>query len=271
VSRESETLEPNLSNYEKFVYLAVAAVSLWAGIAIWHTAEARMTLSKYSSGKTTLREWIDLDFRLQNTLDIGPLLWIVLVASLATWSFQIHKVVGPLTQAKRKWSRGWTIGGWVVPIGFVVIPYLVIRESLQILDGKNKNWNISALWWATSWISIFLGVYANAIFQDGSDPQRFYSVKLIQLGAVIVACLFAAFMVHESSISISEIEVEESRPDSIVEDQHAPSSSPPEPRPNEAKVSEIAESIRAISHLRAEGLLTQEEFELKKQQIINRI
>ena len=36
------------------------------------------------------------------------------------------------TKSERKWTEGWAIGGWFIPIANLVLPFLVIKETWNL-------------------------------------------------------------------------------------------------------------------------------------------
>ena len=69
------------------------------------------------------------------------------------WLFQARTVLDPHDQYL-EWKRGWTIGGWFIPIANFFIPLLVVGEISRYAQSRwGRDVPRTAFYvWATSWV-----------------------------------------------------------------------------------------------------------------------
>jgi hypothetical protein len=74
------------------------------------------------------------------------------VATLATFvllivfSFRAYKASQTIWAGPRKWSRGWTVGGWFIPFANAYIPASVLIETEKISRAPRMNGNATEGW-----------------------------------------------------------------------------------------------------------------------------
>lgn len=163
---------------------------LWAGAAV-AGINAVLQLSVFGAssnyekdpGLDTLMKWADIEDTSNGWLGF---LWIATIAIfvlIIIWSFQAHKAADSLAPGRRTWSRGWSVGGWFIPLANAVIPFLVIGESQRIgsagrMGGVvDPNWKrtsrmspLGVIWWTLFVGSYVFGAIASAVMPaaDGS-------------------------------------------------------------------------------------------------------
>ena len=77
-----------------------------------------------------------------------------------------------------KWNSKWAIGGWFTPIGFLFIPYQVVRDAWKLPPGKNPD-SVKRpnLWWLGGFV-LWWGSWIFAINSDlFVDKSRIESFK----------------------------------------------------------------------------------------------
>ena len=92
------------------------------------------------------------------------LITIVLFILLIVWTNQAYKAASSRVTIGRRWSSGWAVGGWFIPIANFIIPKMVLNEidrmSKQPLDEPvGYEWNLLprtavADWW---WVLYVVG------------------------------------------------------------------------------------------------------------------
>jgi Domain of unknown function (DUF4328) len=74
-----------------------------------------------------------------------------------TWLYQARENLDLRREIGMRWAKGWTIGGWFVPIADLVIPARVVAEVVaRSRPGTVRSWTMPRLvtWW---WIAFLLG------------------------------------------------------------------------------------------------------------------
>lgn len=71
---------------------------------------------------------------------------IALITLVQVWSFKSHKASGWLWPRERKWSRGWSVGAWWIPLAnFLLVP-MVLTEVFKIASGSREGYQARPGW-----------------------------------------------------------------------------------------------------------------------------
>ena len=260
---KSESIE-SLQNASYFAYVTNVLLGIGSIALAWQAARARMQMNGLT-GNEDLDQWIDQNRSLDDMSVLVTFLFIIATVSLAVWSYQLHAFSNSGTEEHREWSRGWTIGGWITPLGQFIIPYLVIRESLLKLDRESKTHQIASAWWIFSLGGLALKLFANA----SSDIDNFYVLTILYAAALILASVFATYMVQDCRSTISptvkDYEQSSEEPDSGLPlyEQTVDSES--------LIASDISERLKIVESLRSQKLITDEEYATKRTRLIDGI
>lgn len=101
--------------------------------------------------------------------------------------------------ARPKYSPGWTVGAWLIPLGNIVMPALVMRDIAQWSTNdeatRRRLSRLIWLWWAC-YVGPYVGTFAapiarRQIFSLDVDGQR-TALILINGGTVALRMLFVA-------------------------------------------------------------------------------
>jgi hypothetical protein len=82
--------------------------------------------------------------------------------SFIVWFFRVHRNLPSLGNEGLKWSPGWTIGAWFIPLANWILPYLVMCEvwngsnPANIDNKRRQNTRVSA--WVTFWWAAFVSM-----------------------------------------------------------------------------------------------------------------
>ena len=109
------------------------------------------------------------------SLAVGAAILVVLIVFL----FRAAKNTELWDRSKPRWSPGWTIGGWFIPIASLVIPALVVRDvwartPQRDLDGRERAvaGPIVGWWWVT-WLAA--GILLPRVRPSRAMPRRWPS------------------------------------------------------------------------------------------------
>ncbi len=110
---------------------AHAVVALFAG---YWCLVAGMRINRYLSGMVDAEQSRILEAA--DSADTWSLVaagvWVFTAVIVIIWSYQVRIASETLWRGARKWSRGWTVGGFFVPVANLVIPKLALNESEKI-------------------------------------------------------------------------------------------------------------------------------------------
>lgn len=111
---------------------------------------------------------------------------VALIALVQVWSFKSHKATGWLWPRERKWSRGWSVGAWWIPLAnFLLVP-MVLTEVFKIASGardgeRTRNgWALGRssstviLWFVSAAIGISLFAYGSYLTNADSSTITDY-------------------------------------------------------------------------------------------------
>jgi hypothetical protein len=155
------------------------------------------------------KSWADAHDMLYELRVAGIGLSIPVLVLLVIWCFQTHKAASSLEPGERRWSRGWAIGGWFIPVAGYVIPLLVFLETERIAtaqrwDGRvNADWRRTGTversgwgWWCLYFLSGALIIFGLSLSNLVNEPtieqaRAGYIVALIGSTAGCLSCLAA--------------------------------------------------------------------------------
>ena len=260
---KSESTE-TIQNASYFAYVTNVLLGIGSIALAWQAAQARIQMNGLT-GNEGLDEWIDQNHSLDNTSILVTFIFVIVTVSLAVWSYQLHTFSSGGTEENREWSRGWTIGGWITPLGQFIIPYLVIRESLLKLDRESKTHQIASAWWTLSLAGFALKLFANA----STDIDTYYVMTILCAAALLLASVFAIYMVQDCySIANSN---SENIDRSVIQNDEASPSSKNISRSETTTATDIQNRLETIELLRSQKLISEEEFTSKRHEILGRI
>lgn len=137
---------------------AIAAVALAAvlRLASWAWAMAGLALAKNA------RDADDLG-PLNVAMAVDALLAIVaalalLVAGVLTiiWTYRVRKNLDAFPGVDPGMAAGWSIGGWLIPIANLVIPYRVVGSIARSSLNRADTPGVVTVWWS-AWVAFAVG------------------------------------------------------------------------------------------------------------------
>ncbi len=206
------------------------ALSAWLQVLFWVVAGAsalgavvvigaRSAFEQFMSGPPSAdryQRWLDADNGLTGVAGLYTLAAVALAVVMIIWTWRCHRAADSLQPGPRKYSSGWAIGAWFVPVASLVLPKLVIDETERISvaprsQGRAVDWKaartspIGWVWWGLFVVVALLRVRSGLTHIDLSvDPDQSvisgYYLNLVAaygLGAVSAAC--GALFVRKAS------------------------------------------------------------------------
>jgi len=271
-------------------------------LTVVFTIEARSKFEEYwdRGSRSNLEAWGAAEDNASAAFGLPILLNAVLLILLIIWMFRAHRVTDLLGGTDRKWSRGWTIGGWFIPVANFLIPKLVLGEIERIAQSPRTDGRIATDWRKTSssakgwlwWGLWFLGIVLvrfGSDLPDPSDSDVSYSgavrtAYLLQaLGALAMAAGAAFGALYVRSIA-SHLPSPNAMPWSAPAQSqdvgsHSYTGRPvgasrkAEPRVGDvpSTTADIAKALREIKALHVEGILTDAEYESKRRALAEQL
>lgn len=166
-----------------------------------------------------LSDWRDVEDALAAASGFFVLLSIVVFVLMIVWMNQAHKVTQQLWSGNRAWSSGWTVGGWFIPLGNLVIPKLVVTEIERIAVAARSGGQVGSgwrtaptavvgwLWWVAWVIGIICNAVGNTLGDDldssASEVRAGYVLNGAGLALVAFSAVCAVFYVRRISARLS--------------------------------------------------------------------
>ncbi len=128
--------------------------------------------------------------------------------SAVVWLFRTSKALGAREPEDRRWSPGWSIGGWFIPFASLVIPKLVVGEIERLAAVPYRGVPIGDAWksvrrsrlgdlWWLLWVAGNV-VTLIGIFGLGDEPTNgaiATAVTVESIGALFLAGAAACFVI----------------------------------------------------------------------------
>ncbi|WP_330186402.1 DUF4328 domain-containing protein [Dactylosporangium sp. AC04546] len=96
------------------------------------------------------------------------------------------------------WRKGWTIGGWFIPLANLVIPYLVVKEIFA-RSSPDRTWTsdrVVTAWWLALIVSLFSYTEATTWADGTTQVTTPTGVAIVTAAAGALAALMGALLVR---------------------------------------------------------------------------
>ena len=256
-----------LKNYLKAIYVsggALVAYCLWTINLAWQALKSY----RLFDGSTS-PIWM---FNKEETSWLGKYdefvsfanffgVYLLFVASIIVWTYQTHTYVQPIAPKERKWGKGWALGGWFTPVGFLFIPFLVNRETERIVKSSSAVPSQFGFIW---FYSVWLAILCRGIANQGLVTEQFFYLQISAYVALIVAVIIGVLYFADLTISThqKEFEIESAEAQNGIATLDSP------PGIATGNPQSAAEQIRALGQLLLEGHISEEEFYAKKTELL---
>jgi hypothetical protein len=210
-----------LSGWLQGLFWATAATSAFAALASVNTVAALETYldAPIGSDYDELEALIDAEDTAVALGLLGLMVWVAALIVLMVWMNKAHKATARLDPGDRRWTSGWTVGGWFIPFGAAVIPKMVLNEIERIATAPRTDGRVTPSWrthttWAGGWAWWLLLVAGNVLlFASGSvtggtdlDPSELragYWLDALGEAAFVASAVFGVFLVRRISSALS--------------------------------------------------------------------
>lgn len=217
-----------------------------------------------------------------------------LAVAFLAWLSRTVEITPALGGGTPSTSPAWSIIWWFIPIAFLWKPYSVVREVWERLatpERRGNGWVVVG-WWLC-WIGGgVLGRASDVMARTGTDWEALETAMLLGVGssvASLVAAILGFFLVRElqarADLRALALGFEaplpsaaRPQPDQSLADiraQERTSIADTVDAPSRSRVSgataDLAASLHRLRVLRDEGLITDEEYERKRSEILDRL
>ncbi|MGY6500962.1 MAG: DUF4328 domain-containing protein [Acidimicrobiales bacterium] len=193
---------------------------LWASAVAWAlaavlAAATRDALGDYLGRRITPEEWEEAVAGFLGLSGLGVMLTAAAVVLFVVWTVKAHNASTALAPGQRRWSKGWAIAGWFIPIAAALLPKLVLGEIERIsraprVDGlADPDWRsqrsgpLGWLWWVAFvggfglW-SVAVNVWDfSDVFADPDTIDQALSLHLAATLAIAVSGVLGALHVRQ--------------------------------------------------------------------------
>lgn len=184
----------------------VGLVSLLAFNTYWDTPiNSRAEEQAYD-------DWIAIDDGFSTLAGFAVICGLVLFVLLIIWSNSAHKTTQQLWFGDRKWSSGWTVGAWFIPLANAILPKLVLNEIERLALEQRVGGQAAATWRTRSlvavgnlwWFGLVAGMVltqigggiGNDVESSSGDIRASYALTALGLSVVGVSAIFGALYIR---------------------------------------------------------------------------
>jgi hypothetical protein len=126
---------------------------------------------------------------------------LVVLAAFVVWLYLARDNFDRRGDGSVDWRKGWTIGGWFVPLANLVIPNRVVGE-IYVRSAPDRQWpapRLVNLWWGGLLVSLFHYTESTVRAGGATAVHTPLFVAVITGGAGILAAVCAAVMIRRVS------------------------------------------------------------------------
>jgi hypothetical protein len=215
-----------------------------------------------------------------------------LAIAFLAWLRRTVENVPPLGGGTPRYSPNWAIGWWFVPVAFLVMPFIVVRDAWRRMATTEHEAGAAlvGIWWLSFVGATMLSRYSGAAATpvDFESFQPLYAITLAGAVLGIFAAVSGFLVVREiqgrADARADALGVHELPPRSLATFQDPRAAPPPPPsvaRPASAAGSQstssgttsadLTEALRTLDRLREQRLVTEEEYGAKRKEILARL
>ena len=222
ISSKTETSKPNNQSGLRTFYFGALSKALlvffiFEAVLGLINAAAHFSRASYTNGLINGKRF---SYSTANDLDDfveASSGWLIIIHGIAfilliIWAWRATKNLESWG-ASLKWGPGWAIGGWFIPIGFLWIPYQVVRDAWllvpkgkQISDNQHRNgaWLFSFI---SFWVSLFTTRLGGELLDDATNFQTKDVLETLQTADVIIGigCLIVTVFAISICIATRQI------------------------------------------------------------------
>jgi hypothetical protein len=74
------------------------------------------------------------------------------------WMYRAYRNQNAFPGGRLPFGYSWLVGGWVIPIAHVFVPYLIIARIARVSLGRRRTPPVVVIWWA-AWLLFIHAVF----------------------------------------------------------------------------------------------------------------
>jgi ABC-type thiamin/hydroxymethylpyrimidine transport system permease subunit len=180
-----------------------AAWIVFAGVGIAFRAIERSLLSRAAQNRFSVSraEAVASDHRVDTFAYVAIAALVVTGIVFIVWFHRAYRKTRELG-GEMRYSNGWAIGAWFIPIGWLWIPKKLANDIWWGTAPEERSWaERSALltsWWL-AWVFAGVGVrfFGNGDVSNVDDGLRVNLAALVDLALFLLAAVLALFVVRQ--------------------------------------------------------------------------
>lgn len=110
-------------------------------------------------------------------------LFLIIGAAIIAWMWRIHAQLQATSNEPMRYSRGWVIFGWVIPVAFLFIPYRIVKDFVAKARAEDAR---PLLWWL-AFVASVIAAAASSELWELENYNAAYATSAIEHVADIVA------------------------------------------------------------------------------------
>lgn len=204
-------LQPGVTMAVRVAFYAVAALSIASLIAAINEISAFDTLRLGRGGAEAVRAVADAEQLSEGFVTL--VLWVGVVTGILTirWWHRAYRAILSAKPVGLRWSPGWAVGAWFIPIGNLIISKLILDEIDRVsraAEAGDSDWASQprlALtgWWWLLWVGgLVVGIYGATMLGGQIDAPTFdadtYRTGLVAIAVAHAVSIGAAFLAAAS-------------------------------------------------------------------------
>ncbi len=119
------------------------------------------------------------------------------VVLLLIWTYRTYQNLRALRAEDTRFSPGWTIGGWLIPVVNLLMPFFIFQEMWKASSTERPSWrqspgdSVIVLWWSIGLIGVIGSTIAAVLRAEAIDDLSF-SAASSSNWALVAMILFSA-------------------------------------------------------------------------------
>jgi hypothetical protein len=159
-------------------------------------------LRRQAAGTWTYEDWVTLTDLIDTVALVQLVVLLIGAAIFIAWFQRGYTNLAVLSRSKPRWSRGWAIGGWFIPLVSLVIPKQIANDLWRAGEAGARVPGFVHWWWALFLVASAASRFAARAMDDSPTIEQLRDAILIDAiaqGLTAVSALTAIAVVAGTS------------------------------------------------------------------------
>jgi hypothetical protein len=125
---------------------ALSAITALTGVAVVGKIDALESAVTSFEARTALDELVDAGESFDGASALSGVAGVATLVVLMVWMWKAHNATSALQPGGRRFGPGWSVGGWFVPLGNLVIPKRALNETERIANAERRGGVVDPQW-----------------------------------------------------------------------------------------------------------------------------